>query len=183
MKTTRERALDAAVELVGTQGIRALTHARIDARADLPRGSTSNHFRTRAALVGGLAAWIAEQETRDLSDALSRPFDDLDGFVEMFTEAIELLTGRYAVRTRARYALFLEAGSDPELFAPLHAQRQGMAAFTRSLLEQLGARHPDTALHAFMAFGDGIILHRLSVDPDAPVRESVAVAVRGCLSA
>jgi hypothetical protein len=114
---------------------------------------------------------------------LTRQFDDLEGFIDVFSSAIELMTGPYAVRTRARYALFLEAASDPELFAPLHAQREAMAAWARSLLVALGAKHPDTALRAFMAFGDGIVLHRLSVDPDAPVRESVAVAVRGCLSA
>lgn len=183
MTTTRERALDAAVELVGTQGIRALTHARVDEQAQLPRGSTSNHFRTRAALLSGVTAWIAEHEARDLGGALDRPFEDLDGFIDMFSAAIELLTGPYAVRTRARYALFLEAGSDPALYAPLRIQREGIAAWTRSLLVQLGARHPDIALHAFMAFGDGLILHRLSVDPAAPIRPSVAVAVRGCLAA
>lgn len=183
MTTTRERALDAAVELVGTQGIRALTHTRVDARAGLPRGSTSNHFRTRAALLSGVTQWIAEQETRDMGAVLAQQFDDLEGFIDVFSSAIELLTGPHAVRTRARYALFLEASSDPELFAPLHAQREGMTAWARSLLVTLGARHPDTALHAFMAFGDGIVLHRLSVDPEAPVRASVAVAVRGCLSA
>lgn len=181
--TTRERALDAAVELVGTAGIRALTHARVDEQARLPRGSTSNHFRTRAALLSGVTAWIAEQETRDLGEALDRPFDDLDGFIDMFTAVIELLTGPHAVRTRARYALFLEAASDPVLSAPLRTQREGIAAWTRSLLVQLGARHPDTALHAFMAFGDGLILHRLSVDPAAPIRPSVAVVVQGCLAA
>lgn len=183
MTSTRQRALEAAVELAGTQGLRALTHARIDARAGLPRGSTSNHFRTRAALLAGVSGWIAEQETRDLGAALAQPFDDLDGFIDMFTAAVELLTGRYAARTRARYALFLEAASDPELFAPMHAQREGMAAWSRSLLTALGAKHPDAATHAFMAFSDGIVLHRLSVDPDAPVRPSVAVAVRGCLEA
>lgn len=183
MTTTRERALEAAVELVGTQGIRALTHTRVDAQAGLPRGSTSNHFRTRAALLSGVTLWIAEQETRDMGALLAQQFDDLEGFIDVFSSAIELLTGPHAVRTRARYALFLEASSDPELFAPLHAQREGMAAWARSLLVTLGARHPDTALHAFMAFGDGIVLHRLSVDPEAPVRASVAVAVRGCLSA
>ena len=175
--------MDAAVELVGQQGIRALTHARVDERAGLPKGSTSNWFRTRAALLAGVTQWIAEQETRDLGAVLTQQFDDLDGFVEVFSSAIELLTGRYAVRTRARYALFLEAGSDPELFAPLRAQREGLEAWSRTLLVTLGAKHPDIAVHAFMAFGDGIVLHRLSVDPDAPVRESVAVAVRGCLSA
>lgn len=171
------------MELVGTQGIRALTHARVDAQARLPRGSTSNHFRTRAALLKGVAAWIAEQETRDLGAALTRSFDDVDGFVDMFSTAIELLTGPHSVRTRARYALFLEAAGDPDVYGPMHAQREGMVAWTRNLLTSLGARHPETATRAFMAFGDGIVLHRLSVDPQAPVRESVAVAVRGCLDA
>ncbi|WP_019180231.1 TetR/AcrR family transcriptional regulator [Microbacterium yannicii] len=183
MTSTRERALDAAVQLVGTQGIRALTHVRVDAEAGLPRGSTSNHFRTRAALTAGVSSWIAEHETRDLGGVLERRFDDLDGFIDVFSSVIELLTGPHAVRTRARYALFLEAASDPELFAPLRAQREGIAAWARSLLVTLGAAHPDVALHAFMAFGDGIILHRLSVDPRAPVRTSVDVAVRGCLMA
>ena len=59
MSATRERSLAAAASLVGTQGTRALTHARVDAEAGLPRGSTSNHFRTRASLLAGLAAWIA----------------------------------------------------------------------------------------------------------------------------
>jgi DNA-binding transcriptional regulator YbjK len=179
----RERALDAAVELVGSQGIRSLTHTRVDAHAGLPRGSTSNYFRTRAALLSGVTLWIAEQETRDLGAVLSRSFDDLEGFIDVFSSAIELLTGPYAMRTRARYALFLEAASDPDLFAPLRAQREGMAAWSRELLVALGARNPDDALHAFMAFSDGIVLHRLSVDPTVPVRPSVAVAVRGCLAA
>lgn len=183
MTTTRERALDAAVALVGEQGIRALTHARVDERAGLPKGSTSNWFRTRTALLSGVSQWIAEQETRDLGPVLTQRFDDLEGFIDVFSSAVELLTGPHAVRTRARYALFLDAASDPELFAPLRAQREGMQAWSRQLLVTLGAKHPDVALHAFMAFSDGIVLHRLSVDPGAPVRESVAVAIRGCLAA
>ena len=67
MAITRERALEAAVQLVGEQGIRALTHARVDERAGLPKGSTSNWFRTRDALVAGVIAWIAESERADFS--------------------------------------------------------------------------------------------------------------------
>ena len=36
MASTRERALDAALALVGKQGIRALTHARVDERVEVP---------------------------------------------------------------------------------------------------------------------------------------------------
>jgi DNA-binding transcriptional regulator YbjK len=48
MAATRERALEAAVELLGTEGVRALSHARVDARG--ARGS----FRpSRAMTVQG----------------------------------------------------------------------------------------------------------------------------------
>ena len=181
MTPIRERALDAAVDLIGTRGIRALTHTRVDAHAGLPRGSTSNYFRTRGALLAGVAAWIAEGETRDLAVGLDRPFPTLDAFIDVYSELVEQLTVRYAVRTRARYALFLEATADPTLLAPLRTQREAIAARARSLLVTLGARHPDRALHAFMAFGDGLVLHRLTVDPEAPIRSSVEVAVRACM--
>jgi DNA-binding transcriptional regulator YbjK len=37
------------LKLLGTEGLRALTHARVDECAGIPKGSTSNYFRTRAA--------------------------------------------------------------------------------------------------------------------------------------
>ena len=78
MSSTRERALGAAVRLVGEQGVRALTHARIDAEAGLPKASTSNWFRTRDALVAGVVVSIAEQERADLTAAMApaRTVDD-----------------------------------------------------------------------------------------------------------
>ena len=40
------------------EGVRALSHARVDERAGLPPGSTSNWFRTRRALLGGVVARV-----------------------------------------------------------------------------------------------------------------------------
>ena len=54
MADRRTVLLDAALELVGTQGMRGLTHRAVDAAAGVPPGSTSNHFRTREALVLGI---------------------------------------------------------------------------------------------------------------------------------
>jgi AcrR family transcriptional regulator len=181
--STRERALDAAVRLVGSQGVRALTHARVDAAAGLAKGSTSNHFRTRTSLLAGVIDHIAQSERADLAPAAAGPVTNVDEFVDAFTGIVTALTGPYADRTRARYALFLELASNPELQAPLRAQRAAFAELSRSFLASLGARNPDAAAQAFMAFGDGLILHRLTVDPDAAVRPSVAIAVRGCLAA
>lgn len=177
--TTRERALDAAVELVGAQGVRALTHARVDERAGLPPGSTSNWFRTRRALLGGVVSWIAERERADLGasglPAITRAEELIEGLCAM----TRLQSGPYAVRTRARYALFLELAGDPDLSAPLRQQRRVFEQWTRSIVETIGLPEPRSATSVLMALCDGLLLHRLTVDPTLAVRPALERAVRG----
>jgi AcrR family transcriptional regulator len=172
--------------------MRALTHARVDAEAGLPAGSASNWFRTRAALVAGLVDWIAEAELADLTES-TRPADsadpaeagaahlDVEGFVSALTAMIERQTERNALRTRARLTLFLDAS--PEVQGPLHAQRRTFARWMRERAEELGMPDPDAAARTLLACGNGLVMHRLTVDPDAPVRPVVERAVRGCLRA
>ncbi|MFH8249447.1 TetR/AcrR family transcriptional regulator [Microbacterium sp. B2969] len=181
MATTRDRALDAAVRLVGEQGVRALTHARVDAAAGLPKGSTSNWFRTRDALVAGVLVRIAEQERADLLAAMA-PARTADEVVDVLTDLLEDATGRHAARTRARYALFLEttAAAAP---SSVRDQRSQFEEWTTGLLAGLGAEHPEIAARTLLAVSAGIIVNRLTVAPDTPIRPIVAVAVRGCLPA
>jgi DNA-binding transcriptional regulator YbjK len=181
MASTRDRALDAAVLLVGEQGVRALTHARVDAEAGLPKGSTSNWFRTRDALVAGVLVWIAEQERADLTAAMT-PAGTVDEVVDVLTRLLEDATGRHAVRTRARYALFLETTATPGAQPSMRAQRSLFEQWSRDLLSTLGAEDPDAAARALLAFAAGLIVNRLTVAPDAPLRPTVEIAVRGILT-
>lgn len=181
MASTRDRALDAAIALVGEQGIRALTHARVDERAGLPKGSTSNWFRTRDALRAGLVTWLAESERADFDADAAPPIDTPEQLVEVLTRVIALQSGPLASRTKTRYALFLECAGDAELLAPLLVQRQIFVEWTVSLLTRIGARSPREAARTLMAVGDGLILHRVTVDPGAEVRPVVERAVRAAL--
>lgn len=181
MPTTRDRALEAAIALVGEEGIRSLTHARVDERAGLPKGSTSNWFRTRDALMAGVVTWLAEQERADFAGAPQPAIDTPDEFIAALTDMIALQTGLLATRSRARYALFLEGAGSPEVLAPLLAQRAIFVAWTTDLLMSIGAPSPSEAVRTLMAAGDGLVLHRLTVDPDAEIRPVVERAVRACL--
>ncbi len=175
---TRERALTAAVELVGIEGVRALTHARVDARAGLPAGSTSNWFRTRRALLGGVVDWIAELERADLKPDAMPAISGLDGLIDGICAMADLQTGPFAVRTRARYALFLELAADPELGEDLRRQRREFERWTEQLVTAAGIADPVPAARALMALGDGLLLHRLTVDPAMDIRPAVERAVR-----
>lgn len=172
--STRIRALEAAVDLVGTEGVRALTHGRVDAAASLPPGSTSNHFRTRAALLSGVIDWIAESERAE--GGFPAPITTERALTDMLIRVMEIESGPRAARTRARYALFLEAVDD-EAVAPLRRQRRIFEEWTRSILAAIGGPAAAERAPLLMAACDGLLLHRITVDPEAPVAASVALAV------
>jgi len=176
---TRERALDAAVEVLGADGVRALSHARVDQRAGLPPGSTSNWFRTRRALLAGVVDRIAEQERADLDvTAMPPQITSVDDLVDGLCAMTEAQSGPFASRTRARYALFLELADDPELGEPLRRQRRTFERWTERIVAAVGIADPVPATRALMALGDGLLLHRLTVDPGLDLRPAIERTVR-----
>jgi len=176
MRGTRSRVLNTAVDLVGQGGIRALTHGRIDTAAGIAPGSTSNHFRTRSALVTGVIEWIASSEREDV---LVPEICSEAALVTGLTHMIQAQSGPHAGRTRARYALFLEA--DVAATRPLREQRAAMVAWLRGILTELGGAGPADLAPFLMATCEGVLLHRLTVDPDAEVAAVIRRAVAATL--
>ena len=60
------RLADAAIEVLGHEGVRALTHRAVDTRAGLPQGTCSYHFPTRNALLTAVLERIAELDLADV---------------------------------------------------------------------------------------------------------------------
>lgn len=104
MTDKRTTVLDAAIELLGTEGLRALTHRRVDSIADVPAGSTSNYFRTRQALVEGVLDRLLERDRVDVAAlagaASAAPRDEreledlLCGYVLFATDSDTVRPGR-----------------------------------------------------------------------------------------
>lgn len=176
----RESALDAALQILGEQGLRALSHARVDDQAGLPRGSTSNHFRSRRALLDGVVGHLAALEKADFGGAT--PLRHRDRAVAAFTAMLEAQAGPFRHRTLARYALFVDAAHDRELLAPLLENRRGFELWTTSTLLALEAPDPLDATKLLMATLDGLLLHRLTVDPDLELAPKVARVIDWCLA-
>lgn len=179
MTSARDRVVAAAIELLGTEGARALTHRRVDQRAGLPEGSTSNHFRTRAALLEGAVDGIVAAEMAEVQEAMA--VDGAAQLVEALARLVELVTGPGRVATTARHVLFLEAAHDAALRSRLGASREGYVAAMRSTLDGLRAAEPAVAAEALMALCEGLILHRIARHDASDPRPVIAVAVRGAL--
>jgi DNA-binding transcriptional regulator YbjK len=176
----RERALQAAVDLVAHGGLRALTHARVDVAAGLPRGSTSNYFRTRAALLGGVVDWIVEQEMREVDPALT--VTSPEELVEAMGGLVDYVTGPNRTVTTARLILFMEAAHEPRLREAVSRGRATMQAAVEDALSGLGAADPVSGAAAIMACAEGLILHRIVRHDPADVSPAMSVVVTAAVA-
>jgi DNA-binding transcriptional regulator YbjK len=176
MATTRDRALAAAVELLGTEGLRALTHARVDDRAGLPRGSTSNSFRTRRALLTGVVDHIVAVQSQEASGAFAAA--TVDDLVEGLCVLVERASGPDRALTAARFALFVEAGHDPGLRASLARGRAALEAPLVLALAGVGVRDPRAATAVLVPCLQGLLLRRIARLEESDPRPVVGTVVR-----
>ncbi|SKC35116.1 TetR/AcrR family transcriptional regulator [Krasilnikoviella flava] len=175
----RRRALDAAVDLLGTEGLRALTHGRVDERAGLPRGSTSNYFRTRTALLAGVSDELAARDLAALA-AAPEPGSAAD-FVDMLCAGFAQATGPDRAATTARLALFLEASHDADLRGRVNRGRDALIDWGERMAGRLGAADARAAMLAVAGTYEGLLLHAIARHDPADPRPTLALVVDAAL--
>lgn len=165
--------LDAAIQVLGTGGARALTHRAADDMAGLPQGTTSNYFRTRKALIAGVLAHICaiQAEPADLLNAADLTVED---WVQMTAEHIEFSLGPGRILTLARHALMLEASLNPALRPTMIAESQRWWNMGAELLRRLGSPDPVRRGRWLFVYVDGLLVDQLS-RPDAEFDAEAAV--------
>ena len=178
--SNRDRALAAAVELLGTEGLRGLTHARVDDRADLPKGSTSNYFRSRAALLDGVVGWMVRSETPRI-EATFKPATAED-LVDQLCALYGFMTGPNAVMVKARMVLWVDAATNPQVRQALLRGRASMAAMLIPALAGLGVRDPLAVSDTLGACVQGLFLQQFARDEAIDPRPLLEIIVRGALT-
>ncbi|MFC5802731.1 TetR/AcrR family transcriptional regulator [Streptomyces formicae] len=190
-RTTAPRSeliADAALALLAERGMRGLTHRAVDERAGLPQGSTSNHARTRQALLEAAVRRLAEREAQVLTPA-EMPVPQ--GGTPDLTDALALALHRYLTEHGAllvaRYELALEATRRPELRA--YYDRTG-AAFREPLVALMagaGSAEPERHALSLVAWCEGLMFscavgsYHASVPTRAELRKGFGELLRGLL--
>ncbi|WP_431985170.1 TetR/AcrR family transcriptional regulator [Streptomyces qinglanensis] len=184
---------DTAIRLLSERGMRGLTHRAVDEAAGLPPGSTSNHARTRAALLEAAVRRLTELEgsvlhTSDMA-AASGAAGGPGPLAGLVATALHRHLTRHRVLLVARYELALEATRRPELRA--HYDRTGLSDFAgplRELLAAAGSRAPERHALSLLAWCDGVLFtctagtFSSTVPTEEELRESVREILTGMLA-
>jgi DNA-binding transcriptional regulator YbjK len=173
--------------VLASQGSRGLTHRAVDAAAGLPAGSTSNHFRTREALLEAAARRHAELDQPPAGD------------VDVVTEATEPLSREQTVQLvmaaldqvlapaarpmlAARYELILEASRRPSLHEVMAGSRAHFVGLADTLVRAGGCKSPEAHSAQLLAVMDGITSDQLQANPSMLDRAGIEETVTRFLS-
>jgi DNA-binding transcriptional regulator YbjK len=170
----RQRIARAALSVLAAEGARGLTHRAVDSAAGLAEGSTSNCFRTRAALLAAALAMHVELDLGPAGEVIVGPLEPL----ERTRARALILAGLWHVlgdRTLllARYELVLEASRRQALHAELSEARARFVSLAEAVLEASGCESPRAHAIQLVACLDGILMDQL-IDADAALdREAI----------
>ncbi|MFG2823970.1 TetR/AcrR family transcriptional regulator [Kitasatospora sp. NPDC048365] len=155
---------DAALDVLADEGARGLTHRAVDRRAQLPPGTTSAYFRTRAALLTGLVARLVQLDQAELQATAEHlpPLLTVDELVDgMVLLTRQRLTGEGRRRSLARYACTVESVRDPELREILVPRENAGREAARRFLAAHGVQDLETRTHTLLTCIDGLVFDRL----------------------
>ncbi|MFK5583951.1 MULTISPECIES: TetR/AcrR family transcriptional regulator [unclassified Serinicoccus] len=172
----RSGLADAGIRVLAEEGARGLTHRAVDAAAGTPRGTASNYFPTRDALVSALVDRIEERLTPDpeaVPSAGVRPPDRA-----LFADYLRDVVRRLSADPHVSLALFelrLEAARRPSVAATLGAWRQRAFQQDVTFNDDAGLPGGRTEIALFHYAVDGLMLDHLTVPLDTGLSVDAAV--------
>ncbi|MEV7086310.1 TetR/AcrR family transcriptional regulator [Streptomyces sp. NPDC093085] len=183
-----ELIADASLALLVERGMRGLTHRAVDERAGLPQGSTSNHARTRQALLETAVRRHAELEMRVLApDELPGAMGGPGAPVDALALALHRYLTRHPDLLIARYELALEATRRPELRAFYDTTGGQFRAPLVAMMTAAGSPEPERHALSLVAWCDGLMFscaagsYHSAVPTLEELRRGFAELLRGML--
>ncbi|GAB3864885.1 ABC-F family ATP-binding cassette domain-containing protein [Micromonospora andamanensis] len=168
---------DAAIDAIGEDGLRGLTHRAVDQKAGLPPGTCSYHFSTRRALLAAVLQRIAELDRADIERFNVGPLSsemEAEALIDGATRTLRHWLGPARARSRARLLLELDPPSRQLMAETVDAVTIDFVAFAAIITGD------KERAELIVALIDGLVLDELThgavpVDVDRLRRKVAAV--------
>lgn len=119
-------------------GAKGLSHLKVDRKADVPDGTTSFYFRTRAALLRAVAERVAELDLAALQSVADSAGRDTGSSPSLLATLV-VASGRepQLSRTKARYELAIQSTRDPAMAESLARSTEAFTKLHHDIVVQL----------------------------------------------
>jgi AcrR family transcriptional regulator len=177
--------LDAAIQILGERGVRAVTHRAVDATAGVSAGSTANCFSTRDALFAAIVERFAERERRNFEE-LATAFvpttpAELGRALGTF---VRHGTTRDRTLTLCRCALLVESANNPGLREQMAVTGARVGAWFTAWLRLIGSTDPSHHVHVLGNYVTGLTLHQLAMpDPHFDPTDTIVALLESLVAA
>ena len=149
--------------LAGSKGLGAVTYRSVEDAAGLPRGTTSNFYSSRAALIEAMIRRQLDIE-RDLARELlvALASRDRDAQLRDATERIVEWVDTAPAFSLAHYELMLAGARLPDLSQPIAEVAEEIWQLLAPVAKAAGSSQPHRDARKLFALIDGVLLDRLT---------------------
>ena len=173
---------DAAIAVLGRAGAHGLTHRAVDDEAGLPKGTTSNYFPSRDALLEATLARVIETHRAWLAQlraAGPQPLSRAE-MIDMMVGVVSQAATRFRSRYVAVFELALESMRRPALAEAFDSLWGDARAVVREAHHTADIDPSDVELLTLNAIYNGVLFLRL-VTPKALDQEQWDQVIRTML--
>lgn len=168
-EVTRQRILDATLQVIATEGVRAVTQRRIAKQAGASLGLITYYFDNTTALITATLEDLGRRETErlvGLEAKVERVGNDVDKLVDILLRELKQSSGARKNTAIANIALTLEiprGGVSRDLF---DSWEQAQVSFYEAIARALGCDEPDDIAMYLFSSVEGLLMYS-AIAPDA----------------
>lgn len=172
------------MQVLVERGAHGLTHRSVDAKAGVPAGTTSNYFRTSAALMKAIAVEIPVGDNTFLDqlvlDETLPPEELLLGWLR---RRLEFMVGPWRLPALAWYRLVVGGIPAPEMRDAVARVRDDVFDDTRKIVFSCGSTDPERHARMLRSFiGSLLLVQYLHKVPTADLDPMLVAMARGMIA-
>lgn len=177
--------LDAALRIVGRDGLAALSMRSLALEADMPLGATTYYFNSKTALIAEAFRLHASRETERVLHAVGQ-LPAQPSARQVSDQLTSFLLGgltEYRRQLISEYELLVGATREPELASLSRSWQEPMRRELRSVAKKLGSAKPAVDAQLLLGLLAGLEVDHLSAEPDASEQAEIRAVVRRAVGA